>query len=584
MVLISILLFMRLFYIKSIILFFIHSILVAQSAPITIDGVYDDWNPSLVTFTDITESISGIDLLKMQVSNDENFLFIRITTDTEFDLTSDLIAQQLMLYIDTDNNPATGYQIQNGYGSELGINFQDRFAHYNVSPNSEVSFSDIQMRPAPTVSSNEFEIAIGRNVLPDGINPLFTSSTIRILFKELNDSDSMPNNGEVFYYTFDETPVTPLVPTDFNKENENFIRIVAYNTLFNGLIDPNRVAHFEKIVTLLNPDIIGFSECGDTNPYDVKALLDDWIPLGNSDGWYVVNDYSGDLITLSRWPILQYWQSLYRQLPVLIDLPVNYNTDLLITNSHLRCCSANYERQEQVDDYVAFMLDARTQGGEISLPENTPFVYVGDLNLVGYAQQLTTLITGDIQNTNTYGQGASYDWDDSDITDQICRQSDKRMTYTWRSDGSSYPPGRLDYILFSDSVMHAEKSFTIQTEVMPTDRLQLYGFSQYETSSASDHFPVITDFSINAAVGISEVEIKKSLIYPNPAKEKLFVRFESLGFYSISLYDSYGSLVLRKEGLFQSKEIEISSISSGFYFLSITDAKGNQEWHKILKR
>ena len=182
----------------------------AQSAPILIDGVYTDWNSSLTTFTDTAESISGIDILKMQVTNDDAFLYIKFTTDTEFDLTTNLVQQDVMLFIDTDNNPATGYQIQSGYGSELGINFKERFAYYNVTPPSNVSFSDIRLIPAPTVTSNQFEIAIARNVLPDGINPLFPSPTIRILFRYSNSNDSMPNVGEVFYYTFDETPVPSI--------------------------------------------------------------------------------------------------------------------------------------------------------------------------------------------------------------------------------------------------------------------------------------------------------------------------------------------------------------------------------------
>ena len=81
----------------SILFLLAHTFLLAQSAPITIDGVYDDWSAGLVSFTDPTESVSGIDLLEMQVTNDEQFLFIRIITDTEINLTSDLIPQQLFL-------------------------------------------------------------------------------------------------------------------------------------------------------------------------------------------------------------------------------------------------------------------------------------------------------------------------------------------------------------------------------------------------------------------------------------------------------------------------------------------------------
>ncbi len=563
--------------------YFVSTLIFAQSAPISIDGVYDDWNTNLATYTDPIETVSGIDLLEMQVSNDADFLFIRFKTDTEFNLTSNLIPQGLMLYIDADNNPSTGYQIQSGYGSELGITFRERFAYYNVVPSSEVYFSDLRMRPAPTITSNEFEIAIGRDVIPDGVNPLFSSDTIRILLTDSTGGDNMPNSGSIFYYTFDETPVIPLIPTEVNKEDENFIRIVAYNTLFNGLDDADRVDYFENIISILNPDIIGFSECGSTYTSYVKIILDQWLPLGTSHGWYVINDSSGDLITASRWPIIQTWNSLYRQYPVLIDLPEMYQTDLLYTNAHLRCCDANYERQEQVDEYVAFMLDAQSAGGTVNIPQDTPFVYAGDLNLVGYAQQLTTLLTGDIQNTAVYGQGGAYDWDNTMVTDQICRQSDKRMAYTWRDDYSSYAAGRLDFMIYADAVMQAEKSFTIQTEVMPTDRLQDYGFNQYDTSSASDHFPVVTDFSINAAISVSENEMVSYTVYPNPSNGIVNVNFRNIGNYNIYFYNSQGILIFKEVNISKSKEINIESLASGIYFLKLVDGKGNANWKKVLR-
>lgn len=566
-----------------IILFSFNINLFAQSAPISIDGVYDDWTSNLATFADPVESVSGIDILEMQVSNDEDFLFIRLKIDTEIDLTTDLVPQGIMLHIDADNDPTTGHQVQNGYGSELGVVFRDRYAYFNVVPNSNVSFSDIRMRPAPTVTSNEFEIAIGRDVLPDGVNSLFTADTIRILFTDTMGGDNMPNSGTVFYYTFDETPVTPLIPTELTKENENYIRVVAYNTLWDGFLDAERLPFFENIISILNPDIIGFSECGSTSPTYVKTLFDQWLPLGNSNGWYVSNDYSGDLITLSRWPILQVWRNLYRQFPVLIELPEMYQTDLLFTNSHLRCCDANYERQEQVDEYVAFMLDAQNPGGSVNIAQDTPFIYAGDLNLVGFAQQLTTLITGDIQNTASYGQGSAYDWDNTEVTDQICQQSDKRMAYTWRDDYGSYPAGRLDYIIYSDAVMEAEKSFTIQTEVMPTDRLQEYGLYQFDTSSASDHFPVVTDFSINAAIGTSTNELTNSIVYPNPTKGILCIQNEKVSDYELSIYDSRRIHIKTFSAYSQKAFIDLEFLSSGIYFLQIRDDQGNRTWKKVLK-
>ena len=95
-----------------------------------------------------------------------------------------------------------------------------------------------------------------------------------------------------------------------------------------------------------------------------------------------------DLILASRFPIIQDWpdesSGIKKMHPCLIDLPDDiYAKDLLIINSHMSCCDNDLARQEQSDDFVNFILDAKTPGGVIDLDEGTPFVLCGDLNLVG---------------------------------------------------------------------------------------------------------------------------------------------------------------------------------------------------------
>jgi len=539
-------------------------ILFSQSVPITIDGVFDDWTPDLTTFVDTSETISGIDFLEIQVTNDNEFLFIKIKANAEFDLTDNQILHELGIFIDTDNNSSTGFDIQQGYGSELGILFTELFAHYNVTPYSQVGFTDLKLRAAPTVTSDEFEIAIGRHVIPDGINPLFSSSTIKILLKNENNFDKIPDVGGVFSYTFDETPVTPYTPIDIDKSDVSHIRIMAYNTLLNGLLDLNRVDDFENIIKILSPDIVGFIESANTSESYVKSLFDTWIPLGTTNGWYV--EKHGGEVTVSKWEILQRWDGLTRQFPVLIDLPSSYGTDLLFTNAHLSCCGADVNRQDQADQYAAFILDAKSLGGDITLPENTPFVYGGDLNLVGFSQQLTTLKTGDIQDTVSYGQGAPLDWDDSDLTEENSIQTDIRMGYTWRSDGQVFPPGKLDFIIFSDYTLIAEKSFVLQTEVMSTDRLSLYGLNLSDTSNASDHFPVVADFSINQSLGIDQNSVLLPTIYPNPANDFVTIRGVA-DIKSVAIYNMNGKLILSDSS--GSEIIKIADLQSGVYFAKI---------------
>lgn len=556
----------------------------AQSAPININGFFEDWTSALATFDDTPESVTGIDVLSLQISNDSDYLYLKFELDQEINLTSDLITHNLWLYLDTDNNPATGYQPQSQYGAELGIKFRDRLAYFNVTPGSIVYFNDFEIYALPTVTSTTFELAIARNAVPDNINPLFTSDTIRVLLVDSSSGDSLPNVGQVVSYTFDETPIPEYEPVLIEKQEDHLVRVLAYNTLFNGLMDNNRLPHFERVIKTLEPDIIGFSECGSTNLSYVKSLLDSWLPVGTSYGWYVVGDSSGDLITASRWPITDQWLYLYRQHPVFIDLPVEYYSDILFTNAHLRCCNANTERQDQVDEYVSFMLDATSAGGSLDLPQNTPFVYAGDLNLVGYAQQLETLLTGDIQNVGVYGNGAPYDWDGTNITDALPPQADVRMAYTWKDDGTTYLPGRLDYLLYSDVVMSAEKSFVLQTETMTSDRLNLYGLWANDTSEASDHFPVVTDFYIPNNISVSDENLDQIKIYPNPVDGVLNLTPNINTTYAIEIYTIEGSNVFKIENLFGTHSIDLNYLKSGLYVLLITYDGGREVHKKFIKR
>jgi len=565
-------------------LIFTPILLVAQSAPITLDGNFDDWTSDLATITDNSESISGIDLLEMQVSNDDEFLFIRIKTNTEFDLMENTVPQNVRLSLDTDNDESTGFPLQSGFGSELTIVFRGHSAHFNVEPYSQVTFFDFSMLVSPTVSSNEFEIAIKRDALPDGVNALFTSSTIKILLHNELNNDKIPNEGNFFEYTFDEIPVLPYVPIELNKESTNFIRVVAYNTKGNGLNKPDKLPHFENIITVLNPDILALSECGNTNPQYVKDLLDEWLPLNNIDGWFIDKYTNEDMITASRWPIIEKWEHLPSQFPTFIDLPESYQTDLLFTNAHLKYGLNDHIRQEEVDSYIEFILDAKSAGGVITISDGTPFVYAGDLNLVGLSQQLTTLLTGDIQNTSVYGNGGAPDWDDTNVADFTGLQTDKRFDYTWRNDNSVYPPGKLDYIIYSDNVISAEKSFVLRTEAMSAERLLQYGLLENSTSSATDHFPVVTDLLINTNSGISLTTSQKHKVYPNPATTEINISFNNVGKYLVRISNLEGENVFLEEVVLEKSIIDIEKFPTGIYIITIISENEAPETHSLIKQ
>lgn len=446
----------------------------------------------------------------------------------------------------------------------------------------QVKFSDIRFRSAPTVTSNEFEMAIARNSIPDGSNPLFPDSTIKILIRNQQNSDWLPNTNSVFTYTFDNTAVPAYIPVNLNKSNSSHIRIMAYNTLRNSLLNNAKLPAYERIIKTVQPDIVGFVESYNTSTSYIKSLFDNWLPLGNSNGWYVAK-HNGE-VTVSRWEISQTWGSLTRQFPVLINLPDRYGTDLLYTNAHLNCCGNNSARQNQADQYAAFILDAKSPGGNITLPKNTPIIYSGDLNLVGLSQQLTTLLTGDIQNTATYGSGGSLDWDNTDLKEENALQADVRMNYTWKSDGSSFPPGKLDFIIYSDYTLNSEKSFVLQTEAMNNNRLNTYSLQASDTGTASDHFPVIGDFSVKSTLSNPTNTLLTNSIYPNPTIENIHLSFKAYDNYIITIYTTTGTNVISTQTTNNSLTLNLESLASGLYLLKVQNSKGATQLTKFVKK
>lgn len=564
----------------------------AQSVPIFIDSQLDDWDTPTADLADDTGDGNNLDLLKMQVTNDENHLFIRLELAEEINLTDN---QKLTLYLDTDQNAATGKSIY-GIGAELEVRFGDRDVFYKLpSGQGSMSLNDLIFRHQPTVTSTIFEMSFDRRAVSNSGQNLFISNGVRLVWKDETGSsgDAMPNNGSTFTYIFDETPTPVFTPINLEKNTPQAVRVLTWNTLQNGLDDLDREQYFAKILKVLQPDIITFNECWDVNQFQVASFMNAAIPLGNFQNWQTVKLDDGN-ITASRFPISQNWLVLpgQRLTASLIDLPdAVSSTDFLLINAHLRCCGNDFERQREADAFVKFILDAKTPGGVIDLAEGTPFLLSGDLNLVGESQQLTTLLTGEIVNTNQFGPGGPMDWDGSDLTDVISLQADAPFAYTWRNEFSSYPPSRLDFHILSGSVAEVEKAFTLQPESMSTKRLNQYGLSPSDARYASDHLPKVVDLILSTPVSVSENHRNSFLqIFPNPVTGICEVAFETekAGETIFSIGNAVGTkLQIWRESFPIGKhlfQLDVSAFPDGIYFLKTEMPDGKTAITKLVKR
>lgn len=544
---------------------------LGQSLPIVLDGRFEDWTKASV-FKDVEGDGPRIDLVELALSNDADHLYLKIKVAAEFELTNN---NKLSIYIDGDNNSLTGIPF-NGIGADLKINTGDRNALFTINGfDYQAGLNTIKFLALPSVSGVEFEIALKRNLKLNNQVLLFTSGSIKLALKDhsLVSGDALPNSGTMLSYVFDDTPVAPFVPIEIEKTDTRHIRLLTYNVLDDGLDDLRRTDHFKRIIKALKPDIITFNECWNTPPSVVATFMNGILPLPGFKNWNAVKLDAGN-ITVSRFSFIEHW--LIRQnsriTASLIDLPETYEKDMLLVNAHFRCCTDNTTRQLEADAFINFLLDAKNPGGLITIPDKTPVVLSGDLNLVEKQQQLTTLLTGQIVNTGTFGPGGAPDWDGSSLKDIVSIHSDRPVAYTWRDERNEFAPSRIDYHIITGSSLTPVKTFVLDTESMSPARLANYQLEKNDALVASDHLPKVTDFLIAGTTLTSEESVSEVKVFPNPFTHYIWVN--SLQWpekqFTVTLLDVNGKILYY--GF--SKNTDLHKISTGqlpagFYFLVI---------------
>ena len=506
--------------------------------PIVIDGLFDDWQEVPVTITDPEGDYNYDDWAELKITNDDDFIFFKISLHSEETLLQNW--NNFYLYIDADRDSLTGHPFR-GMGAELAWHFGYRTGQYFEQDGIiDLWQNDITLRQAPTVTSTEFEIAIAR-----GSFVLSDPDFIAVIFSSFYDTgDYMPDSWGGVVYQLDTTVVGPAEPILLEKTGT---RLVTYNTLYTGILEPDRQPKFQRIIQALDPDIIALQEHSEWN--EIGDIISSWFP---EDTWYQGYTFR-DLVVLSKYPIINQANliSSERTMCALLQTDDPINPYLLILNSHFSCCDNDDDRQEQVDELVQVLREWRlNDNGPFDLPEGTPMFHVGDFNFVGYREQIETVTAGNIQDEGNYGSDFPLDWDGTAITDLFSRQTHKRMAYTWRSDGSSFNPGKLDYVLYTDSNLSILNHFVLNTLAMPDSILNEWELEAEDTNEASDHLPRIVDFMVTDLGITGELDLPQQYIlshpYPNPFNPQVMIPITLAreAHIQLRIYDIHGRLVI----------------------------------------
>jgi exonuclease III len=549
---------------------------------ILVDGIFDEWSDYPIIYSDAAGDggFLGVDFGQVQIYNDDEFIFFLLETGSEINL-QDL--NEISIYLDTDDNANTGFSI-NGIGAELVYSFGDRSGlFYTSGGSSEIYHNDIGLVSAPTVSSDQFEIAIKRNISILGI-PVFLSDNLKIVFQDnSSNGDFLPATNEEITYTSSNDALEPLPSFSIQKSNESDLRIISYNVLSNGLFDQARLPAFTRLLQATQPDIIGFQEIYNYSSEQVANQVESILPSSTGQAWYHAKA-GPDCHAISRYPILESADIQGSgNGAFLIDVPET-ETDLLLIVAHPPCCANNVGRQIEIDLLMKFLREAKEGNGPIPLEVNAPIVIVGDMNLVGDSRQLETLLTGDIFDESAYGSDFNPDWDGNNLLDSKPYVPGLPLSYTWYDEGSSFSPGKLDYIIYSGSNLILQNSYSLFTPSLPQDSLTTYNILANDAVDASDHLPVVADFELKNLTALKNPLPKQDFgilqIYPNPSHglTEISINNPHQDFITIQLIDQNGKEVsiLHQENLNSGEhkfQFDTSAFPSGMYFIKMKNAE-----------
>ncbi|MGB0851350.1 MAG: endonuclease/exonuclease/phosphatase family protein, partial [Bacteroidia bacterium] len=511
----------------------------------------------------------------LKVSHTDEYLYLSIDVGTEINL-QDL--NDVTLYIDSDNNSSTG-QSTNGLGADISYTFGSRSGSYFGSGTSSIRHGDLGLITAPTISSDQFEVALNRNTVISG-KMLFSSNTIKLALRDnASNGDILPNNSGGVSYTFTSSNLNNIPSYSISKAAKSNLRILSYNVLRDAFMDQRNFDSYSRILKSVNPDIIGFQEIYNSTSSQVASQVESMLPSSNGEQWYHAND-GNDCHAISRYPILKS-REIAGNGAFLIDLP-DTDKDLMLIVAHPPCCSNDGGRQSEVDQIMKLIRESKEGKGILALEEGAPILIVGDMNFVGTGGQLHTFLTGDISDNASHGSDFTPDWDGSDFVDAEPYATHSPFVHTWYNTGSSFSPGKLDYIIFSPSTLELHNSFVLFTPTLPSDSLSAYKLEANDVTSASDHLPVVADFSfLSDEFTHSPIatELESAIdLYPNPAHNTVYINSKSgqVVFLNIKISDAQGRLTKSLENFRNSNRVSIntSELGYGTYTLSILTNKG----------
>lgn len=458
---------------------------------VVLDGKFNDWPAGVSTMAD------------------PDWVYFRVAVEGQ-GKPLQAADSTLALWLDADDNPATGVQMPSpkvaaAIGVDLAVEFSPQDGAGHATPGvAAYAFSEsgakaglnqaqLDLAAAPTTAASVYEIRISRHpdatAAPALAKLMASSGQARGMFvlieggKVVGWSDpeafTLPLLGKAGGGTGGGKP---LSEADIPAKPAGSVRVLTYNVLKNS---PEKNGNpFSRIFEATRPDIILLQEW-DTNQATAQAWFTAMV-TGESR-WSAAVGEGGDVLIVSPHPILPLThgpvtaagaERPVRFVSAIVKTPAG---DVAIATVHLKCCGTvgSSEDKKRIAEATAVQAAMASALGTESARLR---VLTGDMNLVGSTTPLEKI-------------GAGLDFDGSSMTAAEPLLLGDNSEYTWADEKEKFPPGRLDYVLYSDSTAVVLDSFVLDTRRLGDRSLARMGLARSD-SAASDHLPVVVDLKM----------------------------------------------------------------------------------------
>jgi endonuclease/exonuclease/phosphatase family metal-dependent hydrolase len=302
------------------------------------------------------------------------------------------------------------------------------------------------------------------------------------------------------------------------KPSADAIRVLTWNVYRNSILPKEgrtvdvagagRPSQFARVLRAVQPDVVCLQEIT-ASARRSAALLDEILPLGDGRTWQA--HAAVDTVIATRFDLgargggrVEDGTRRRGHAIAVIKAP---GTDLYMICAHFQSSDAPGDvalRQRHAVLLVNTVREAKigVGVGVVPLRARVPLLILGDFNAIpGGAAFVDAIASGTVTPTAA-GTGDGLDWDDSSLTDaQPHHNVSGSDVYTWRNDLEPFPPGALDRILYSDSILSSVNQFVLDTTTMSYADLVGTGLRTIDVmrdprAGIHDHFPLVIDLVI----------------------------------------------------------------------------------------